>query len=86
MRGRETVAADDFRTDAYSVVLFPTNSAALKAEKTLLHTGIPIKLIPVPRQLSSDCGVALRFAQSEEARLREILKENNVPISSVHPM
>ena len=52
-----------------SVALFHTISAALRAERLLLPTGWPIKLIPTPRQFSSDCGVALRF---ETARREEV--------------
>ncbi len=44
----------------YTVFLFPSVSHALKAEKVLKERGIAHKLIPVPRQISSDCGVCLR--------------------------
>jgi len=80
------MVADNSQTDSYSVVLFHTNSAALRAEKTLLREGIKMKLIPVPRQLSSDCGVAIRFDRNEEVRLRKILEENKVPIDSIHSL
>jgi hypothetical protein len=45
----------------YGVVLFHTTSSALRAEGTLQRAGLTIKLIPTPRQFSSDCGIALRF-------------------------
>ena len=80
------MAADNSQTNSYSVVLFHTNSAALRAEKTLLREGIKMKLIPVPRQLSSACGVAIRFDRNEEVRLRKILEENKVPIDSIHAL
>jgi len=44
------------------VFLFPSVSYALKAEKILKAAGISHKLIPVPRHISSDCGVCLRVA------------------------
>ena len=68
----------------YGVVLFHTNSAALRAEKVLLREGLKNKLIPTPRQFSSDCGIALRFDRNEETRLREILESAGVPIGSIH--
>lgn len=43
------------------VVLFHTTTSALRAEKILKRAGLEVKLIPTPRQLSSDCGIALRF-------------------------
>lgn len=47
--------------DPFGVVLFESVSHALRAEKIIKAENIPCKLIPVPRQLSSDCGVCLRF-------------------------
>ena len=46
----------------YVVFLFPSVSYVLKAEKILKEQGIVYKLIPVPRHISSDCGVCLRVA------------------------
>jgi hypothetical protein len=69
---------------AYSVVLFYSTAHALRAEKVLDQAGIKIKLIPTPRQLSSDCGVALRFDRAEEARVAAALQENRVPINGIH--
>ncbi len=43
------------------VVLFHTTTSALRAEKILQKAGLSVKLIPTPRELSSDCGMALRF-------------------------
>jgi len=46
---------------AYFVMLFKAVSYALKAEKILKADKIQHKLIPVPKQISSDCGICLRF-------------------------
>jgi hypothetical protein len=50
----------------YIVFLFPSVSYALKAEKILKEAGIVHKLIPVPRHISSDCGVCLRITEDKE--------------------
>ena len=47
----------------YYVMLFKSVNYALKAEKILKAEGIPHMLIPVPKQISSDCGVCLRFEE-----------------------
>jgi hypothetical protein len=61
--------------EAWEVVLFQSVSQAIRAEKLLLGAGIPCKLIPVPRHLSSDCGVCLRFGQASRPRVEAALKE-----------
>ncbi|HHX44310.1 MAG TPA: DUF3343 domain-containing protein [Chloroflexi bacterium] len=48
-------------TPVHGVVLVPSVSHSLRAEKVLSQAGFQVKLIPTPRQLSSDCGTAIRF-------------------------
>lgn len=50
----------------YVVFLFPSVSHALKAEKILKAAGIAHKLIPVPRHISSDCGVCIRITEDKQ--------------------
>jgi hypothetical protein len=45
----------------YMVALFKAVSHAMKAERVLKEKGVSIKLIPVPKHISSDCGVCIRF-------------------------
>jgi len=58
---------------AYCVVLFKSVHHALRAEKVLKERGIPNKVIPVPRHISSDCGVCIRFACELQARVEDAL-------------
>lgn len=68
----------------YGVILFPTTSAVMRAEKLLSKWGFSIKLIPTPRQFSSDCGLALRFDWAERERVRSVLEEEKVEIDAIH--
>ena len=49
----------------YAVILVYSTSYALRAEKVLNKAGIACKLIPVPRKLSSDCGVCVRIDRAD---------------------
>jgi len=69
----------------HGVVLFHTTSAALRAEKLTVRAGLDVKLVPTPRELSSDCGIALRFAWGEAARVANVLAAGAVE-HEVHPM
>ena len=70
----------------YSVVLFYSTSDALRVEKLLKGMGIAVKLIPVPRQLSSDCGISLRFDRPDESRIRTILDNKQIETQGIHPI
>jgi len=59
----------------YAVFLFPSVSHTLKAEKILKARGTPHKLIPVPRHISSDCGVCLRVAVEQQELAAEALQD-----------
>jgi Putative Se/S carrier protein-like len=70
----------------YGVALFHSAAHVMRGEKVLNQAGIRVKLIPTPRQLSSDCGMALRFEQGEAERVTAILAENRVPVKDICPI
>ena len=62
----------------FGVVLFESTQGAIKGERALQHAGFTPKLIPVPRHLSSDCGVCLRFSWPEYAGVEQALRAGDV--------
>ena len=62
--------------DAFCVILFKSVSYALMAEKVLKAEGIPFKLIPVPKEISSECGVCLRFTDDLQQKIVDVLSGN----------
>jgi hypothetical protein len=65
----------DKQDTSYSVVLFHSTSGALRAEKLLKKERIAYKIIPVPRHLSSDCGVCIRFSSQDESLVRKTIAD-----------
>jgi hypothetical protein len=57
----------------YFVLLFKSVSYALKAEKILQNEGVPHKLIPVPKHISSECGICLRFDHAFQNKIESAL-------------
>lgn len=70
----------------YGVVLFHTTSAALRAEKVTQRVGLAVKLIPTPRQFSSDCGLALRFLWADGEQIKTTLDGARVEVADLRPM
>jgi hypothetical protein len=52
----------------------------MKAEKLLKGEGIKVDLIPVPREISSDCGVAVELPAESEEKALLILRENRISV------
>lgn len=78
------------KSAACGYVLFYTSAAAFRAEKLSASAGVPgARLIPTPRELSSDCGVALRFAlgpgdlEGSRAAVENLLIDGNVPYERI---
>ncbi|MBM3131983.1 MAG: DUF3343 domain-containing protein [Chloroflexi bacterium] len=61
-------------------------SAALRAEKLLKAEGIAVKLVPVPRHLSSDCGICIRFETTDRPKVEAVLSSANMEIQGIHSL
>ena len=70
--------------ERYAVILVYSTSHAIRAEHVLNQAGISSKLIPVPRHLSSDCGVCLRVERTDVKAARRALEASKVEIEEVH--
>jgi hypothetical protein len=55
------------------ILIFRGTHQVLSAEKRLKGSGVPMRLIPVPRRLTSDCGLAIRIPFGHRDRARDIL-------------
>lgn len=66
------------------VAIFQSIHRVMKAEKILKAARADILLIPVPRQLSSDCGLAIRIASAERDRVCSLLAEAGLPVLELH--
>jgi len=62
------------------VLIFSSIHQVMRAEKLLKGKGIEIDLIPVPREISSDCGVAVELSADSEAESLFILRENRISV------
>lgn len=62
--------------DGDYVAIFNSVHRVMKAEKILKERRLPILLIPAPRSLSSDCGLAIRYAAGNREMVEELLRES----------
>lgn len=57
---------------------------AIRAEKLLHGEGYAVDLIPGPKELSPNCGVALRFEFARRAGAIALLSDHGVEVDEVH--
>ena len=68
------------------VVVFHSMHRVMKAEKVLKVAKKKILLIPVPRQLTSDCGLAIRFDKHVYNEVVNVLLENELIPAETHQL
>ncbi len=68
----------------YTVIIIKSTSHAMRAEKALEQAGVKCKLIPVPRQFSSECGICIRVNCSHVEPTLQILKSVGVQATGIH--
>jgi hypothetical protein len=68
----------------YTVIIVHSTGHAIRIEKLLQGEGIPCKLIPVPRQISSNCGLCIRILRSAVDVARKAIDAAQVEIEGVY--
>jgi len=71
-----------FRT----VITFDTTAAAIAMEKLCMERGLPGRLIPVPRAITANCGIAWSAPPEEGERLLAAAAEGGVATAGVYTM
>jgi hypothetical protein len=59
--------------DGDYVAIFNSIHRVMRAEKILKERRLPILLIPAPRALRSDCGLALRYGTADREAIEGLL-------------
>jgi hypothetical protein len=60
------------------LAVFNSAHRVMKAESILKSRGLPILLIPAPRQLMTDCGLALRIGSEIKNEVLQVLTEEQL--------
>lgn len=63
------------------VVTFPSTVAAMEMEGYCLESAIPGRLIPTPRQITADCGLAWSAPPEAEVAVLQAAQEGNIEVS-----
>jgi hypothetical protein len=66
------------------LISFFASHHAIRAEVTLIRAGLTARLVPGPRELSPNCGVALRFVYGDRDRALAALAARKVVVDGVH--
>ncbi len=60
------------------IVLFESTRAAIAAERACRRSGISCQAIPVPREITAECGIALQIDEGDRTAVEEVLAAEQV--------
>ena len=66
------------------IVTFYTTSAAMAAEKACGQAGLPGRIIPVPREITADCGLGWRTAPENRERTESLFQPLSLETDGYH--
>jgi len=70
--------------EQYGYITFKSVSYAMKFETAIKNYDIKIKIIPVPRSISSSCGLCVRLNIDDMDKLISIINNNNLEYADIH--
>lgn len=72
---KELIKLNDF-----GLLTFGTTTQALKAEQVLQKAGADFLVIPIPREISASCGLAVKTRLEDLPPQRQLLREQKVTV------
>lgn len=70
----------------YLVITFHTTAAAMAMEKLCREQGLPGRLIPVPRELTADCGMAWRALPEDQPVLSALAGQEALEVEGFYQL
>lgn len=66
------------------IILFNSTHQALKTEDRLRENGIVFEVVPLPKELSADCGLALEVDAADLEVIETIIKSSSISIKGIY--
>lgn len=68
------------------VATFSTTTAAMALERSCLANGVPGRLIPTPRQITADCGLAWSAPPEAEAAVLQAAAVDGIELAAKYEL
>lgn len=70
--------------EKFDLVAFDSTHSAIRAEKELVSKGVKVKIIPVPREVTANCGISIKISMEDLILVKEILEDKNIETSGYY--
>ena len=66
------------------LIAFDSVHQAIRTEQLLLKAGVPVELIPTPREISASCGQSVRFPTESAAVVLALLEREKIVFRGIY--
>jgi hypothetical protein len=60
------------------IVSFDSTHHAIRSEKIFIENNIKVSTLPTPREISSSCGISIRFSEDNIKSIKRLLENNEI--------
>lgn len=68
----------------YGIVVFPSSQVAAQAEIKMQAFGMECRLIPLPEQIASGCGLVLQFSLDQVEKMKTSLLKEKIAVNGMY--
>ena len=66
------------------IVAFNSTHHAIRTEKLLSENNMKVTTLPTPREISSSCGISVRFLKDDMEKVENIIESNEILYNGVY--
>ncbi|HSQ34315.1 MAG TPA: DUF3343 domain-containing protein [Peptostreptococcaceae bacterium] len=66
------------------IVSFDSTHHAIRSEKIFIENNIKVSTLPTPREISSSCGISVRFLEEDLKNIKSLLESNEVLYNGIY--
>lgn len=65
------------RTEVFGLLALESTNVVMKLEKEFLEMGLKIRIIPVPKEVTANCGLSLKFDLADREKIKIHMDSEN---------
>ncbi len=66
------------RTEVFGLLALESTNVVMKLEKEFLEMGLNIRIIPVPKEVTANCGLSLKFDLEDREKIKVHMDTENL--------
>lgn len=74
------------KDEVYGVLTFESTHHAISGEKVFKEAGLRFKTIPTPREITSSCGLSIRFDLEDLEDAKKSIEKTNLAIKGIYKL